>query len=85
MPYRRRSLDAGAPVFPRLPTYFVSHGGASWPFLKAQVGAAYDQLEQSLVDIKRRIGVRPNVVLVIASRWEGPEFMVSSGAAPGMI
>ncbi|MDQ2820652.1 MAG: dioxygenase [Pseudomonadota bacterium] len=72
-------------MFPRLPTYFVSHGGGPWPFMKDQVGAAYDKLEHSLVDIKRQIGVRPQAVLVITSHWEGPEFMVSSGAAPGMI
>jgi aromatic ring-opening dioxygenase catalytic subunit (LigB family) len=53
--------------------------------MKEQVGAAYDKLEHSLVDIKRQIGVRPRAVLVITSHWEGPEFMVSSGAAPGMI
>jgi len=70
---------------PRLPTYFVSHGGGPWPFMKEQVGAAYDKLEASLVDIRRQVGVRPHAVLVITSHWEGPEFMVSSSAAPGMI
>jgi len=70
---------------PRLPTYFVSHGGGPWPFMKDQVGPAYDKLEASLVDIRRQVGVRPNAVLVITSHWEGPEFMVSSGTNPGMI
>ena len=69
----------------RLPTYFVSHGGGPWPLMKDQVGAAYDRLEASLVDIKRQVGVRPKAVLVITSHWEGADFMVSSGAAPGMI
>ena len=69
----------------RLPTYFVSHGGGPWPWLKAQYGSTYDQLEHSLVDIKRQVGTRPKAVLVITGHWEAPEFMVSSGAAPGMI
>ena len=42
----------------RLPTFFISHGGGPWPWMKAQTGGAYDQLEHSLVDIKRQLGVR---------------------------
>jgi aromatic ring-opening dioxygenase catalytic subunit (LigB family) len=69
----------------RLPTYFVSHGGGPWPYMKEQNGSRYDQLEASLVDIKRQIGVRPKAVLVITSHWEEQDFMVSSGTEPGMI
>lgn len=69
----------------RLPTYFVSHGGGPWPWMKDQYGHAYDKLETSLVDIKRQIGVRPKAVLVVTSHWEAPGFYTSSGTAPGMI
>jgi aromatic ring-opening dioxygenase catalytic subunit (LigB family) len=69
----------------RLPTYFVSHGGGPWPWMKEQVGPAYDKLEASLVDMKRQVGERPKAVLAVTSHWEGPAFMVSSGTAPGMI
>lgn len=69
----------------RLPTYFVSHGGGPWPWMKDQYGHAYDKLETSLVDIKRQIGVRPKAVLVVTSHWEAPGFYASSGSAPGMI
>jgi aromatic ring-opening dioxygenase catalytic subunit (LigB family) len=69
----------------RLPTYFVSHGGGPWPFMKDQYGATYDKLEASLVDIKRQIGERPVAVLVVSSHWEEHDFRVSSGSAPGMI
>jgi aromatic ring-opening dioxygenase catalytic subunit (LigB family) len=68
-----------------LPTFFVSHGGGPWPFMKEQYGATYDKLEASLVDMKRQAGVRPKAVLVVTSHWEEDEFMVSSGTAPGMI
>ena len=37
-----------------LPTYFVSHGGGPWPFMKEQYGATYDQLEASLLSISKR-------------------------------
>jgi len=70
---------------PRLPTYFVSHGGGPWPWMKDQYGPAYAELEASLVDIKRQVGVRPNAVLVVTSHWETDAFTVSSGTAPGMI
>jgi aromatic ring-opening dioxygenase catalytic subunit (LigB family) len=69
----------------RLPTYFVSHGGGPWPWMKAQAGGAYDKLESSLVDIRRQVGVRPKAVLVVTGHWEARDFMLSSGAAPGMI
>jgi aromatic ring-opening dioxygenase catalytic subunit (LigB family) len=69
----------------RLPTYFVSHGGGPWPWMKDQYGGAYDKLEASLVDMKRQAGARPKAVLVVTSHWETDAFTVSSGAAPGMI
>ncbi|MDB5959189.1 MAG: dioxygenase, partial [Massilia sp.] len=68
-----------------LPTYFVSHGGGPWPFMKEQVGSAYDELEKSLVDMRRQVGERPKAVLVVTGHWEDAGFMVSSSAAPGMI
>src|SRR4051794_31658045 len=69
----------------RLPTYFVSHGGGPWPWMKDQYGAAYAQLEASLIDMRRQAGARPRAVLVVTSHWETDEFMLSSNATPGMI
>ena len=68
-----------------LPTYFVSHGGGPWPFMKDQYGSTYDQLEASLVDIPRQIGTRPQAVLVVSGHWEEREFTLSSGEQPTMI
>lgn len=68
-----------------LPTYFVSHGGGPWPWLKDQYGSAYDQLEASLVDIKRQVGERPKAVLVVTAHWEERDVMVSASAQPPMI
>jgi aromatic ring-opening dioxygenase catalytic subunit (LigB family) len=75
----------GAIMPTRLPTYFVSHGGGPWPWMKEQYGQAYAKLESSLVDIPRQIGERPRAVLVVTSHWESEDFAVSSGTAPGMI
>ena len=68
-----------------LPTYFLSHGGGPWPFMKEQYGSTYDVLEASLADLPRQIGVRPNAILVVSSHWEEREFTLSSKEKPGMI
>lgn len=68
-----------------LPTYFVSHGGGPWPWMKDQSGGAYDRLEASLAAIRQAHGEAVRSVLVVTSHWETPGFMLSSGAAPGMI
>lgn len=69
----------------RLPTYFLSHGGGPWPFMKEQYGATYDVLEASLAGIPRELGARPKAVLVVSGHWEERAFTLSSGDAPGMI
>jgi aromatic ring-opening dioxygenase catalytic subunit (LigB family) len=69
----------------QLPTYFVSHGGGPWPFMKDQYGVTYDVLEASLADMPRQIGGRPKAVLVVSGHWEEREPTLSSGTAPPMI
>lgn len=69
----------------RLPTYFVSHGGGPWPWMREQTGTAYDQLAASLEAMRVEAGATVRAVLVVTSHWETPHFMVSSGSAPGMI
>lgn len=69
----------------RLPTYFVSHGGGPWPWMREQTGNAYDQLAASLAAMRAETGAAVRAVLVVTAHWEAPQFMVSSGSAPGMI
>ncbi|WP_020652537.1 DODA-type extradiol aromatic ring-opening family dioxygenase [Massilia niastensis] len=69
----------------RLPTYFVSHGGGPWPWMREQTGPAYDKLAASLAAMRIEAGDAVRAVLVVTSHWEAPRFMLSSGAAPGMI
>jgi aromatic ring-opening dioxygenase catalytic subunit (LigB family) len=70
-----------------LPTYFVSHGGGPWPWMREQYGPVYDKLAASLAALRREADASGAVraVLVVSSHWEAPQFMVSSGTAPGMI
>lgn len=69
----------------RLPTYFISHGGGPWPWLKAQMPGVYDKLEASLKDMPRQFGTTPKAVLVMSGHWEERDFTVMSGPEPPMI
>jgi aromatic ring-opening dioxygenase catalytic subunit (LigB family) len=68
-----------------LPTYFISHGGGPWPYMKDQLNGAYDQLEASLKALPAQIGETPKAVLVISGHWEEPEFTVMAQAHPPMV
>ena len=69
----------------RFPSYFVSHGGGPWPWMKAQWGGAFDKLEASLQDMPRQLGATPKAVLVVTGHWEEREFTLSSSPHPSML
>jgi aromatic ring-opening dioxygenase catalytic subunit (LigB family) len=69
----------------RLPTYFLSHGGGPWPWMKDFRAGAYDKLEASLHDVRREIGRAPRAVLMISGHWEASRFLLSSAARPPMV
>lgn len=68
----------------RLPTYYLSHGGGPWPWMKDQAGGAFDKLEAGLLAIRAELGAAPRAVLVISGHWETSAFAVSSAERPGM-
>ena len=70
---------------PRLPTFFISHGGGPWPFMKDQTRGAYDRLEASLQDMARLVGADLAAVLVISGHWVSGDFTVMNGPHPSMI
>lgn len=69
----------------RLPTYFISHGGGPWPWLKGEMPGVYDRLEQSLRALPAELGVRPSAVLVVSGHWEEQDFTVMSSPQPPMV
>lgn len=69
---------------PRLPSYFISHGGGPWPWLP-EMREAMAPLAAALQGITREIGVRPAAVLSISGHWEAPRFTAMSAARPGMV
>lgn len=69
---------------PRLPTYFISHGGGPWPYID-EMRQTMRELERSLQDIPCQLGVTPKAVLVISGHWEDAVFGVMSNAQPSMV
>jgi aromatic ring-opening dioxygenase catalytic subunit (LigB family) len=69
----------------RLPTYFISHGGGPWPWLKDQLPFDMSRLEASLRAIPHEIGRTPKAVLVVSGHWETPEFTVQTNPRPPML
>ncbi len=69
----------------RLPTYFISHGGGPWPWMKKEMGNTYAQLEAALADMPRQIGRTPQAVLMISAHWEEPAFTAQAHPQPPML
>jgi aromatic ring-opening dioxygenase catalytic subunit (LigB family) len=82
-----RSIDLTHDDTPtsRLPTYFISHGGGPWPWMKKEMGATYDKLAASLADMPRQIGRKPSAILMVSAHWEAPAFTVQGNPKPPMI
>lgn len=68
-----------------LPTFFISHGGGPWPWMKKELGTMYDALEASLRGIPLRLEKAPKAVLMVSAHWEEPVFMVMANPHPPMI
>jgi len=70
---------------PRLPTYFISHGGGPWPYMTGEFRDNLAQLEQSLLDMRAELGDAPKAILMVSGHWEERGFAISSGANPEMV
>jgi len=70
---------------PRLPTYFLSHGGGPWPWMTGDFRRNFDKLEQSLIEMRAELGDVPKAILVVSGHWEERSFSVSSAVRPGMV
>ncbi|VTU17788.1 LigB family dioxygenase [Variovorax sp. SRS16] len=68
-----------------LPTYFISHGGGPWPWMKKEMGTAYDRLAAALADMPRQIGRTPAAILMISAHWEEAAFTVMGNPHPPMV
>ena len=54
----------------RLPTYFLSHGGGPWPWMRGDFVRMFDKLEQTLIEMHAELDSVPKAILVISGHWE---------------
>jgi aromatic ring-opening dioxygenase catalytic subunit (LigB family) len=72
-------------MIPRLPVYFISHGGGPWSYMDDPSRAHYARLEASLAAMPAQIGTTPKAVLMISAHWEEPEFTLMANPKPPMV
>ena len=70
---------------PRLPTFFLSHGGGPWPFMAGDYRQAHAKLEASLQALPATLPEPPRAILMISAHWEEAAFTVMTARAPGML
>jgi aromatic ring-opening dioxygenase catalytic subunit (LigB family) len=68
-----------------LPTFYISHGGGPWPWMKGPSYDAHRKLEASLQRLPQLVGETPKAVLMISAHWEDKDFSVMSHASPPML
>lgn len=66
------------------PTFFLSHGGGPWPWLRKEM-PYLDGLHDSLVKTAQNLLARPKAILVVSGHWEEDEFTIMSSPRPPMI
>lgn len=68
-----------------MPTFYLSHGGGPWPYMKAEARRPFARLEESLRELPRQLPRKPEAILMVSGHWEERDFAVMSGAAPPMV
>jgi len=69
----------------KLPTYFISHGGGPWPWMKEQRDGPYRELAAALEKLPGQLESAPSAVLMISAHWEEPAFTIMAAPAPSML
>lgn len=67
-----------------MPTFFLSHGGGPWPWLRNEM-PYFEDLHRALVALPSQLPSRPKAILMISAHWEEDEFTVMTHPRPPMI
>jgi aromatic ring-opening dioxygenase catalytic subunit (LigB family) len=68
-----------------MPTYFISHGGGPWPWIKDLLPGDPSILEASLAALPQQLDTTPQAILVVSGHWEAPDFTVQTNPNPPML
>lgn len=69
----------------RFPTFYLSHGGGPWPYMKEEDRRPYARLEESLQELPLQLPGKPEAILIVSGHWEERDFAVMSAAQPPMV
>lgn len=69
----------------KLPTFYISHGGGPWPWMREEMGDMYDRLATALRQMPQLLSTPPKAVLMVSAHWEEPDFTVMAHPHPPMI
>jgi aromatic ring-opening dioxygenase catalytic subunit (LigB family) len=88
-PAKRTDDDARRLERPKMPTFFIPHGGGPCFFMDWTVmgGPAdtWNRMEAWLRGLAASLPARPKAIVIVSGHWEEPAFTASSAAAPAMI
>jgi aromatic ring-opening dioxygenase catalytic subunit (LigB family) len=68
-----------------MPTYFISHGGGPWPWIKDRMPGDLSHLEASLKALPLELGIPPRAILAISGHWEETIPTVMTSEHPPMV
>lgn len=69
----------------RLPTYYLSHGGGPWPYMKGELRQPFARLEAALKRLPQELGDKAKAILVVSGHSEGKDFAVMASSTPPMV
>lgn len=74
-------------VLPRLPTWYLPHGGGPCFFMDWPRGPAHtwDSMAAFLREVMGTLPVRPRAVLVVSGHWESADFAVTTAKQPTLL
>lgn len=72
-------------VVQNYPAFYLSHGGGPWPYMTGPFREHFARLEASLQALPATLPAPPEAIVMITSHWLGPQFLISTAAAPGMV
>ncbi len=69
----------------RMPTWYVPHGGGPCFFMDWNPPGIWNRMEAFLRGLSATLPQRPTAIVLVSAHWQGPEFLVGSGARPELV
>jgi aromatic ring-opening dioxygenase catalytic subunit (LigB family) len=72
-------------AIPRMPTWFIPHGGGPCFFMAWDPPDAWDLTADFLKGLAASLPCKPRAIVMVSAHWLEPAFSVTSGARPELI